>query len=248
MKIAALSLLLLSGTCLADASVSLYYQGKQLPDLALADGARLDTLLRNSQLPPDIYWRSAQITTPERQYLAEQQQILLLNELADLEAAWRTDGEYQQADSARHLAQQLSKLTVTGRLPVVLDPDQALRAQADNPRLDGAYRLYIAPRQPQVAMFGLIAALPALPLVAGEGIDAYWRRDALLAGADSAHVLLIQPTGDIEQVPVAVWNKRHREPLAGAAMLVGFDADLLPAAFQGINQRIAEIIANRVPK
>ncbi|WP_423856463.1 capsule biosynthesis GfcC family protein [Aeromonas veronii] len=34
-------------------------------------------------------------------------------------------------------------------------------------------------------------------------------------GADSAHLLLIQPTGDIEMVPVAVWNKLHREPMAG---------------------------------
>ncbi|WP_423856462.1 capsule biosynthesis GfcC family protein [Aeromonas veronii] len=36
-------------------------------------------------------------------------------------------------------------------------------------------------------------------------------------------------------------------PWRGAALLVGFDLDLLPSSFTGINQRIAEIIANRVP-
>ncbi|WP_321150395.1 capsule biosynthesis GfcC family protein [Aeromonas jandaei] len=247
MKKLTLSLLLLSGTCLADTSVSIYYQGRPQDPITLSEGARLDALLRNKLLPSPIYWRSAQITTPARQREFELKQAAVIRELDSLASIWRSEGEARRASSAARLAHQLEGITVTGRLPVIVDPDNAQRTPQDNPRLEGNYRLFVAARQPQVAMFGLMEALPTLPLKPGAGVDEYWKRDALLEGADSAHLLLIQPTGDIEMVPVAVWNKLHREPMAGAALLVGFDPDLLPSSFTGINQRIAEIIANRVP-
>ncbi|STD29065.1 capsule biosynthesis GfcC family protein [Edwardsiella tarda] len=248
MKIALLSLLLVSGLCQAQADVQLSYQGKPLPEIKLGDDARLATLLNDSRLPSDIYWRSAQITTPAHQVAIEQQRRALLNELGALETLWRQQGEEAWAESTRHLIRQLSALRLTGRLPIVLDPRQAQRSQADNPRLVGDYQLFIAPRRAQVMMLGLIHALPTLPLIPAQGVNEYWRRDALLPAADSAHVWLIQPTGDISQVPVAVWNKRLREPMAGASILIGFDPNTLPSRFQGINQRIAEIISNRVPE
>ncbi|HHQ4546971.1 TPA: capsule biosynthesis GfcC family protein [Aeromonas veronii] len=242
-----LSLLLLCGACFADTSVSIYYQGRLVDPVTLGEGARLDALLNNAQLPSPIYWRSAQMTTPARQQACERKQAALIHELTQLAAVWQRAGEASRAAAALRVARQLEGLTVTGRLPVRVDPDNALRSVQDNPRLEGSYRLFVAARQPQVALFGLMQALPVLPLIPGAGVDEYWQRDALLEGADPAHLLLIQPTGEIELVPVAVWNKRHREPMAGAALLVGFDPDLLPASFTGINQRIAEIIANRVP-
>lgn len=247
MKTLTLSLLLLSGACLADTSISIYYQGRLQDPITLSEGARLDALLRNKLLPSPIYWRSAQITTPTRQHECELKQAAVIRELGRLESAWRSEGEAELASSAARLARQLEGMTVTGRLPVMVDPDNAQRSPQENPRLEGNYRLFVAARQSQVAMFGLMEALPTLPLIPGAGVDKYWKRDALLEGADSAHFVLIQPTGDIEMVPVAIWNKLHREPMAGAALLVGFDPDLLPSSFSGLNQRIAEIIANRVP-
>lgn len=247
MKTLILPLLLLSGACLADASVSVYYHGRLMQTLKLGEGARLDELLRDPQLPSAIYWRRAQITTPDHQQQFARQQAAVIQQLTQLEGVWRADQQDALADSAARLAQQLAGLHVTGRLPLEVDPDTALRSQQDNPRLAGHYQLYLAARQPEVAMFGLMAALPSLPLVAGAGVDQYWQPAALLAGADPAHLYVIQPTGAIERVPVAIWNKLHREPMAGAALLVGFDPDRLPSSFIGINQRIAEILANRVP-
>lgn len=132
-------------------------------------------------------------------------------------------------------------------MPITLDPYQVLRSKTDNPRLDGQYQLYLASRASKIALFGLISALPNLPL------EPIWRRPilatkCLATGADTAYVWLIQPTGNIEKVPVAVWNKLHREPMHGATLLVGFDESQLPTRFEGINRRIAEIIANKVPE
>jgi len=61
MKKLTLSLLLLSGACFADTSVSIYYQGHLQDPITLSEGARLDALLRHKLLPSPIYWRSAQI-------------------------------------------------------------------------------------------------------------------------------------------------------------------------------------------
>lgn len=248
MKIATLSLLLFSSVCMADANVSLYFNGNQQQNLILSSDARLDTLLQSSHIPENVYWRSAQIATPEQHKVIMQRQSALLSELQTIETLWRNEGKQKNADSTAKLYQQIAKLHLSGRLPITIDPYQVLRSKADNPRLDGQYQLYLASRASKIALFGLISALPNLPLEPGFGVDQYWQRSALQPGADTAHVWLIQPTGNIEKVPVAVWNKLHREPMPGATLLVGFDESQLPTRFEGINQRIAEIIANKVPE
>ncbi|MGL4507093.1 MAG: capsule biosynthesis GfcC D2 domain-containing protein, partial [Aeromonas sobria] len=134
MKKLTLSLLLLSGACFAETSVSIYYQGRLQAPIILSEGARLDALLRNKLLPSPIYWRSAQITTPTRQHECELKQAAVIRELGRLESAWRSEGEAELASSAARLARQLEGMTVTGRLPVMVDPDNAQRSQQENPR------------------------------------------------------------------------------------------------------------------
>ncbi|MGL5345678.1 MAG: capsule biosynthesis GfcC D2 domain-containing protein [Plesiomonas sp.] len=233
---------------MADANISLYFNGNQQQHFILNTDARLDTLLKNSQIPQNIYWRSAQIATPEQYKVIIQQQSILLSELQAIETWWRNEGESKNADSAAKVYQQIAQLQLSGRLPITLDPYQIQRSTADNPRLEGQYQLYLAPRPSQIVLLGLIQALPTLSIEPGLSIDQYWQRNALQPSADTAHVWLIQPTGHIEQVPVAVWNKLEREPMPGATLLVGFDEGLLPTRFEGINRRIAEIITNKVPK
>lgn len=93
MKIATLSLLLFSSVCMADANVSLYFNGNQQQNLILSSDARLDTLLQSSHIPENVYWRSAQIATPEQHKVIMQRQSALLSELQTIETLWRNEGK-----------------------------------------------------------------------------------------------------------------------------------------------------------
>ena len=229
--------------------IELVHAKQPLASVSLPAGARLTDLLFEPGLPHDIYWRSAQISNGQQQAKLVATKQRLLADLKSLQVMWMRAGDQGAlVQSSQQLLLELDRIQLAGRLNITLDP-AFNRAHGDqNPFLVGAYTLFTAPRSDSVYFTGLINGRAKQPLRAGASLADYWQAYSRLAGADPALAYLIQPTGEISQVPVANWNALHREPMAGATLFVGFEPRLLPPKYHDMNDRIAHLLANRIPE
>jgi len=234
---------------LAQADINVVFERHSTANIELPDGARLADLLFNSRLPDDIYWRTAQIANPRTMTAIQATKEQLLKDLKSLQIFWMRVGDQGALiQSTQQLLQELDKIPVSGRLPVVLDPAKTRVDPDGNPLLQGHYTLFVTSRPDFIYFVGLINGRSKQPLQSGAGLADYWLGYHLLAGAEQSEAFLIQPDGIISRVPVANWNKQHREPMAGATLFVGFAPKVLPAQYKDINIRIANLLANRVPE
>lgn len=234
---------------LAQADVTVIFERHATAKIELHDGARLADLLFNIQLPKDIYWRTAQIANEKTITAFQATKEQLLKDLKALQVFWMREGDKGALiQSTQQLLQELDKIPVSGRLSIALDPAKSRIDPHGNPLLKGQYTLFLASRPDFIYFVGLINGRSKQPLQPGASLASYWHDYSLLAGAAQHEAFLIQPDGSISRVPVANWNKLHREPMAGATLFVGFDPQILPEQYKDINIRIANLIANRVPE
>ena len=234
---------------LAQADVNVIFERHATAKIELHDGARLADLLFNVQLPDDIYWRTAQIANEKTMAEFQETKENLLRDLKALQVFWmREDDNGALIQSTQQLLQELDNVPVSGRLSIALDPARSRIDSNGNPLLKGHYTLFAASRPDFIYFVGLINGRSKQPLQSGAGLADYWQGYSLLAGAEPSEAFLIQPDSTISRVPVANWNKLHREPMAGATLFVGFDPQILPEQYKDINIRIASLLANRVPE
>ena len=232
----------------AAAAVEIQVQGPaadQRQELTLAEGSRLDAALGQLTHPEAIYWPASRITNAEQDRKIQAEQQALIQRLTTLMLMAEQEHEPTLAYNSRLMLQLVSSLVVAGRLEAKLDPDWVrIRAEA-NPPLAGNYRLLLAKREPRVHLYGLMASPASVGLLPGQDVAAYLQGRGFFAGAEQTQVLLCQPDGRVQSVPIAYWNKLHREPMAGAALLVGFADGTVPAEYSDLNLRIAMLIAAR---
>ncbi|WP_429232765.1 capsule biosynthesis GfcC family protein [Aeromonas salmonicida] len=230
-------------------NINVVHSNHSVSIIKLPLGARFSDFLLSSQLPSDIYWRSAQISNRQNHAKIMADKITLLNDLKALQVQWMRNGDMGAwVQSSQQIIIEIDRINVTGRLPIVIDPVINRSHEDKNPILSGDYTLFTSPRSQFIYFTGLINGASRQLLREGAGLADYWQAYSLLAGADLAQAYLIQPTGEVSLVPVAVWNQLHREPMAGATLFVGFDTDLLPAKYKNLNLRIANLLANRIPE
>ncbi|MCF5718725.1 capsule biosynthesis GfcC family protein [Aeromonas veronii] len=233
----------------AQADVNVIFERHATAKIELHDGARLADLLFNVKLPDDIYWRTAQIANEKTITAFQATKEQLLKDLKALQVFWMREGDKGVLiQSTQQLLQELDKIPVSGRLSISLDPAKSRIDPHGNPLLKGQYTLFLASRPDFIYFVGLINGRNKQPLQPGASLASYWQDYRLLAGAAQYEAFLIQPDGSISQVPVANWNKLHREPMAGATLFVGFDPQILPEQYKDINIRIANLLSNRVPE
>ena len=234
---------------LAQADVNVIFERHATAKIELHDGARLADLLFNVKLPNNIYWRTAQIANEKTIAAFQVTKEQLLKDLKALQVFWMREGDKGALiQSTQQLLQELDRIPISGRLPVLLDPAKTRVDPEGNPLLKGNYTLFVAPRPDFIYFVGLINGRSKQPLRPGASLASYWQDYRLLAGAAQHEAFLIQPDGAISRVPVANWNKLHREPMAGATLFVGFDPQIIPEQYKDINIRIANLLANRVPE
>ena len=197
----------------------------------------------------DIYWRTAQIANEKTIAEFQATKEKLLKDLKALQVFWMRDGDKGALiQSTQQLLQELDRIHISGRLPVLLDPAKTRVDPEANPLLKGNYTLFVALRPDFIYFVGLINGRSKQPLQSGASLADYWQGYSLLAGAEPSEAFLIQPDSTISRVPVANWNQLHREPMAGATLFVGLNPDVLPEQYRDINIRIASLLANRVPE
>lgn len=249
MMIRLLLLLLIgySSALFAGATLRLHWQGKEGEPLQFANAPWLADALLTVTTPLPPYWASAQITTAVRLAEAQGEQQQLLARLDSLQRLWQQQEQMALAESAQALRLQVQALAVTGRFNQQVDPDALRVPSARQPRLEGEYLLYLAPRRLELDCFGLLAEPGARPLIAQQGLANYWSELEYLEGGDPNEVYIISPKGEFHLIPLAHWHRQHLEPMPGGALFVGFEPARLPAGFADLNRQVAALLAQRVP-
>ena len=242
------ALILFVGTSAQAAELNVFYQHQSISSVKLTDGTRLDQFYARSNMPHDIDWNSALITSPAAQQQFELQSHALKSKLDRLENHWLRQNESGLAHSVRQLKHELFQFPVAGRIKAELDPDMIrLRAEFNRP-LIGSYSLYEASHNTSLYLLGLMNAKAAVALQSGWSIEQYVNNTGRLSGADNSVGYLIEANGQWQKVPLALWNKNHIEPAPGATMFIGFEPSLLPDNMSDLNELIADYIANRIPQ
>lgn len=230
------------------AELVVQYQQKNQQTISLADGERLDKFYAQIQLPKETDWQASLLTNPMRQAQFKAETDNLKSKLDRLEQSWLRQNETDLVQSIRQLKHELFQIKTVGRIPAELDPDMIrLRTQYNRP-LVGHYTLYIAPHSDDLNIVGLINGKSTAKLQSGWSVEDYIANSKYLAGADVNYGYLILSNGEWQRVPLAYWNKKHIEPLAGSTLFVGFKSSVLPDDLTDLNDHISSYISNRIPQ
>ncbi|CAO98154.1 capsule biosynthesis GfcC D2 domain-containing protein [Erwinia tasmaniensis] len=236
----------LSQLALADGRVNIFYPGQSQP-LVVNPVADLEQLVTDPALAQKTWWPGTAIGEKLATVGALQQQQQLLARLQ----AWRdrlhNEGDDSQAATVDNVRRQIAVLKVTGRQFVNLDPDWVrLRPQA-NRRLQGEYSVYTLNEPTSITLAGAIESTGKVPWAAGRSAVEYLAAHPRMSGAERSTALLISPGGEVTEIPVAYWNRRHVEPQAGSTLFIGFSTWTLPRAYADLNLQIVSVLTHRIP-
>lgn len=236
----------LSLQALADSQVTVFYPGQQ-QTAQVSHVANLAQLVASPALQGKTWWPGTVIAEKQATAVALQQQQQLLARLAGWRDALRGDDDAAQAAVVENVRQQVAALKVTGRQLVSLDPDRVRLSSSANRRLVGDYSVYTLAEPTSVTLFGAVDGAGTTPWAAGRSVADYLQPRDHVRGAARNTAQLITPDGQVSEVPVAYWNRRHVEPAAGSIIFVGFSSWTLPRDLADLNQQIVSVLTHRIP-
>ena len=236
----------LSLQALADGQVTIYTPGQSTATV-MEHVKDLEQLVTNPAVQGNTWWPGTVISEKQATRTAVQQQREVVARLQSWHDALREDNDAESAAIVERVRQQLATLKVTGRQQVNLDPDWVrIRPQA-NLRLEGEYQLYTQAKPTSVRVMGAVDHAGSTPWVPGRTVAEYLATHTHQSGAERDTAWLISPAGEVSEVPVAYWNRRHIEPEAGSIIFVGFSSWALPAHLADLNQQITSVLTHRIP-
>lgn len=226
----------------ADSQVSVYSPGKKEISI-VSHAANLSQLVASPALQGKTWWPGTVISDKLATAVAEQQYQQLMARLKGYAA--QSSGE--KAAAINNVIQQLSAIKVTGRLPANLDPDWLRMRPELNRRLEGEYSVYTLPKPNSVILFGAITGSGKVSWQPGGDTRDYLDGHHRLDGAERNIAVVIAPSGDVTEAPVAYWNHRYVEVEPGSIIYIGFSSWSLPAAYKDLNQQIISVLTHRIP-
>ncbi|EOL8959152.1 capsule biosynthesis GfcC D2 domain-containing protein [Cronobacter dublinensis] len=238
--IASLIFSLGSFSAFADGTITVYRDHAQ--PLKVSGAKHLADLVSQPQLAGS-WWLGAVISERQASVEAQAKHQVLLSRLASLAA--EEGGE--DGAAINRVRQQLQAMKVTGRQRVILDPDRVRVRAKNNPPLEGDYELWVGQQPSTITLTGLISSPGKKIFTPGKPVTDYLDEVSRLSGAERSYAWLIQPTGRVEKVPVAYWNKRHVEPMPGSILYVGFADHTFTSAYDGLNEQIISSLTHRIP-
>ncbi|MEG2434492.1 MAG: capsule biosynthesis GfcC D2 domain-containing protein, partial [Acinetobacter sp.] len=164
----------------ADSIIQVISSHTPQTQISLSDTQRLERLLNDPNLPSDIYWPAAIISSPAEEHLAQQAKERLLGDLKSLQILWMRSHQGGLVQATQQLLRELDQLDVTGRINMMLDPDLSRIEPANNPRLTGEYSLYVSARPSNLYLLGLINSRKSLTHERAKGLAEYWQGHSLL--------------------------------------------------------------------
>jgi hypothetical protein len=230
----------------ADGRVSIFYPGQAQP-VEVDHVANLAQLVARPELAQKTWWPGTVIGEKLATAVALQQQQQLLARLQTWRDRLKNDDDAEQAAVVENVRQQIAALKVTGRQIVNLDPDWVRLKPQANRTLEGEYSVYTLQRPTSVTLAGVVEQAGKTPWAAGRSAVEYLDAHPRLSGGERNTAQVISPAGDVTEVPVAYWNRRHFEPQPGSIIFVGFSSWTLPSAYADLNQQIVSVLTHRIP-
>lgn len=230
----------------AESQVTVFSPG-QNESIIVNEAENLAQLVTSPALAGKTWWPGTVIAEKNATTAAQRQQQQLLARLKGWSTALRAAGDSGKAAVVENVWQQIAAVRVTGRQFVNLDPDIVRVRATENRRLQGDYSLYMLQKPATVTLAGLLAGSGKVTWQPGRSLVDYLANHDLLSGAQRNTAMLIGPAGDVSEVPVAYWNRRHREPEAGSILYIGFSSWSLPGEYQDLNQQIIAVLTHRIP-
>lgn len=238
--------LLLSGSSLSQADVTVSGDVRSPGQFKIEPGARLLDVMTAAQPNVESYWLAAAWL---REPLLEQQRRLKAGVLFDLKVLQRGALLFEKparAALANRLFEQVDRLPVTGRQVAVLDPVAVEVGFALNDRLDDGDRLVYPPRPDTVEVLGAVVKPCRLPYRTMQEARDYLRACQVSPDAEMDYLWIIQPDGHTQRVGIALWNREEGRWLAvGSKILVPIKNDDLDPPTPELNQQLAEFLATQ---
>ena len=160
----------------------------------------------------------------------------------------KTLAKSQPESGADSVLAQLKGSKFYSRFFISLDLDVVQTQTKQNPQLQGEYQLHLIPRPDTITLFGLLQNQTELPFIAHATLDEYLdkNKSALLSNANPSLAYVIQPDGEVQEVPYDYWNYTPSYFSPGAIVFIAFDS--LPNQYQHLNAAIIELLRNKANK
>lgn len=236
----------LSLQAMADSQVTVFYPG-QSQTAVVSHAENLAQLVASPALQEKTWWPGTVIGEKLATAVALRQQQELVARLQVWRDNLRSDNDLAEAAVVDNVRQQVASLKVTGRQLVNLDPDWVRTRPQANRRLAGEYSVYTVAKPTSVRLAGAVDGAGTTPWVAGRPVADYLDSRAHQSGAERNVALVISPAGEVTEVPVAYWNRRHVELEAGSTIFIGFSSWALPSDLADLNQQIVSVLTHRIP-
>ncbi|WP_167494716.1 MULTISPECIES: capsule biosynthesis GfcC family protein [Vibrio] len=185
-------------------------------------------------------------------YFSLAAQLFALNEDGTIEAhkekVFRQLSIYSASNpDARFLLKQLKDQKFSYRVFIDLNRNVVISQLQHNPQLSGHFALYLKERPQFVELFGAIKDSHQLPVIEGGQLTDYLNQlpqGEVTKSANPSLAYVIQPDGQVIEVPYAYWNFTPRYFAPGAILFIAFDS--LPSEFSTLNQDVIELLRHKV--
>ncbi|MBP2169305.1 hypothetical protein J2125_002497 [Erwinia toletana] len=226
----------------ADSQVTVHYPG-QAEMAIVSHAANLSQLVASPALAGKTWWPGTVIAEKLATAAAQQQYQQLIERLN----AYRAESDGDKAAAIANVIQQLAAVKVTGRQFANLDPDWVRLRPMENRRLSGEYDVYTLAKPNSVTLFGTVSGSGNVSWQPGAATRDYLDGHDRLAGGERNFAVVIAPSGEVREVPIAYWNHRHIEVEPGSTIYLGFSSWSLPGDYEDLNQQIISVLTHRIP-
>ncbi|HET8816644.1 MAG TPA: capsule biosynthesis GfcC D2 domain-containing protein [Pseudidiomarina sp.] len=237
----------------------------------LTERPRLSQVYQLAQLPAATYWPATRLVSQAKQQEIRTEQTAVVNDLIAMSAYYRDFGEYDVAESLRQLAAQVRQWPLVGaenvgitlveersdmqpgysyeRPSLFSSAADTSRSIQHNPLLPaGSYQLLYPPSSTtdipwrvvgmtqtgQVQIQPYNASLSVRQVLQAQHVFSRYQQ--------LAHVVLVDLTGQLSEVPVAYYNQTGLVAPYGALLFVEVPSEWLVDRYQGLNERLRALV------
>ena len=153
----------------------------------------------------------------------------------------------ERAIGLQALRQQIESWKLAKRIKRPVSYDLARVNMAHNPKLlDGEYLLSLSPRPDIVYLSGLVKTPGPYQHLPGANAHQYTQNITLRDDADPDFVYVITPSGDVQKIKTAYWNREYIQLMPKSQLYVPIFSYLLTPSLSELNQKVAELAVHRV--